>query len=298
MTGLRLGWIGVGNMGLPICRNLLKAGFALTVHDIDARRVAAAVADGARAAGGLTDLVAQSDVVFSMVPNDKVLLTLAAGDDGLAGLLGAGQVFVDLSTVSPASSAVVAEALRTCRAAYLRAPVSGSTTNAVNASLSIYCSGPRSAFDRCLPVLQAIGSRHTYAGEGEEARILKLLINMVVCITPAVVGEALSFGLRSGLQWDAMIDALNLSAAASPLIGYKAEMMKRRDWAPMAAVDLTAKDLDLALDWGRKRHVPMPFSALAQQINSGYQASGDGQLDFFSVVTWPERLTRHDGSGE
>lgn len=290
MTALRLGWIGIGNMGLPICRNLLKAGFALTAYDIDPARVKLIAAGGAAPAADLAGLVAASDIVLSMVPNDKVLLALAAD---LAGLLKPGQIFVDLSTISPATSAQVAEMLAASGAGYLRAPVSGSTANAANASLSIYCSGPKAVFDRCLPALQAIGSRQSHAGEAEEARILKLLINMVVCITPAVVGEALAFGLRSGLQWDAMIDALNQSAAASPLIGYKAEIMKRRDWAAMAPVDLTAKDLDLALDWGRARRVPMPFSALAQQINSGYQASGDGQLDFFSVVTWPERLSNH-----
>ncbi len=287
MTSFRIGWIGTGNMGAPICRNLIAAGHELVVHDIDPARLAELQSAGAAVASDAADLVARADLVFSMVPNDKVLLAVV---EGIAGRLRPGQTFIDMSTVSPATSARVFELLAPSGAAYLRAPVSGSTAGAAAGTLAIYCSGPRAAYDAVLPVFGRIGSRQSHVGLAEEARVLKLLINMIVCITPAVVGEALAFGQRSGLDWTTMIEAIGGSAAASPLIGYKSEMMKRRDWTAMASVDLIAKDLDLALDWGRARRVPMPFTALAQQVNSAFQASGDGNDDFFSVVTWPERL--------
>lgn len=287
MTSFRIGWIGIGNMGAPICRNLIGAGHELVVHDIDPARLAELQGAGAAVASDAADLVARADLVFSMVPNDTVLLAVV---EGIAARLRPGQTFIDMSTVSPATSARVFELLAPSGAAYLRAPVSGSTAGAAAGTLAIYCSGPRAAYDAILPVLGRIGSRQSHVGLAEEARVLKLLINMIVCITPAVVGEALAFGQRSGLDWTTMIEAIGGSAAASPLIGYKSEMMKRRDWTAMASVDLTAKDLDLALDWGRARRVPMPFTALAQQVNSAFQASGDGGDDFFSVVTWPERL--------
>ncbi|MGQ3074468.1 MAG: NAD(P)-dependent oxidoreductase [Ferrovibrionaceae bacterium] len=287
MTSFRIGWIGTGNMGAPICRNLIAAGHELVVHDIDPARLAELRSAGAAVASDAADLVARADLVFSMVPNDKVLLAVV---EDIAGRLRPGQTFIDMSTVSPATSARVFELLAPSGAAYLRAPVSGSTAGAAAGTLAIYCSGPRAAYDAVLPVFGRIGSRQSHVGLAEEARVLKLLINMIVCITPAVVGEALAFGQRSGLDWTTMIEAIGGSAAASPLIGYKSEMMKRRDWTAMASVDLIAKDLDLALDWGRARRVPMPFTALAQQVNSAFQASGDGNDDFFSVVTWPERL--------
>ncbi len=287
MTSIRIGWIGIGNMGAPICRNLIAAGHQLVVHDIDPARLAELQGAGAAVATDAADLVARADLVFSMVPNDKVLLAVV---EGIAARLRPGQTFIDMSTVSPATSARVFELLAPSGAAYLRAPVSGSTAGAAAGTLAIYCSGPRAAYDAVLPVFGRIGSRQSHVGLAEEARVLKLLINMIVCITPAVVGEALAFGQRSGLDWTTMIEAIGGSAAASPLIGYKSEMMKRRDWTAMASVDLIAKDLDLALDWGRARRVPMPFTALAQQVNSAFQASGDGGDDFFSVVTWPERL--------
>lgn len=287
MTSFRIGWIGTGNMGAPICRNLIAAGHELVVYDIDPARLAELQSAGAAVASDAADLVARADLVFSMVPNDKVLLAVV---EGIAGRLRPGQTFIDMSTVSPTTSARVFELLAPSGAAYLRAPVSGSTAGAAAGTLAIYCSGPRAAYDAVLPVFGRIGSRQSHVGLAEEARVLKLLINMIVCITPAVVGEALAFGQRSGLDWTTMIEAIGGSAAASPLIGYKSEMMKRRDWTAMASVDLIAKDLDLALDWGRTRRVPMPFTALAQQVNSAFQASGDGNEDFFSVVTWPERL--------
>ena len=287
MTSFRIGWIGTGNMGAPICRNLIAAGHELVVYDIDPARLAELQSAGAAVASDAADLVARADLVFSMVPNDKVLLAVV---EGIAGRLRPGQTFIDMSTVSPTTSARVFELLAPSGAAYLRAPVSGSTAGAAAGTLAIYCSGPRAAYDAVLPVFGRIGSRQSHVGLAEEARVLKLLINMIVCITPAVVGEALAFGQRSGLDWTTMIEAIGGSAAASPLIGYKSEMMKRRDWTAMASVDLIAKDLDLALDWGRTRRVPMPFTALAQQVNSAFQASGDGNDDFFSVVTWPERL--------
>jgi 3-hydroxyisobutyrate dehydrogenase-like beta-hydroxyacid dehydrogenase len=292
MQRSRLGWIGVGKMGTPLCNNLLKRGFDLSVFDTDSARVAAMTRNGARSCPDAATLAREVDVVFSMVPDDATLLAIVGGDRGIAGAIGPGKIFVDLSTVSPERSAKVAEILRPTGAQYLRSPVSGSTATAAAGTLAIYCSGPLPAFEAVRPALECMGRALTYCGAGEEARVLKLVINMIVCVTPAVVGEALALGVRSGLDWTKMIDAIGQSVAASPVIGYKADMMKRRDWTPMATIDLVAKDLDLALEWGRMQRAPMPLTGLVQQINTAFQASGDGELDFFSILTWPERLAK------
>jgi len=288
----RLGWIGVGKMGTPLCENLLAAGFDLSVVDPDPKRVAAITAKGAKACVDPAALAQEVDVVFSMVPNDTALLAIVGGERGIARTIGAKQIFVDLSTVSPERSARAAELLAPTDAQYLRSPVSGSTANAAAGTLALYCSGPAAAFEAVRPALERMGNKLTYCGPGEEARVLKLVINMIVCMTPAIVGEALSLGARSGLDWSQMIDAIGQSVAASPVVAYKADMMKRRDWTPMATIDLVAKDLDLALEWGRLRHAPMPLTSLVQQFNTAFQAAGDGELDFFSVLTWPERLAK------
>jgi len=286
----RLGWIGVGKMGTPLCANLLEAGFDLSVVDTDPARVAEMVARGAKRCADAAALARNVDVVFSMVPNDAALLSIVAGERGVARTIGPGQVFVDLSTVSPARSGRVAELLASTGAQYLRSPVSGSTANAAAGSLALYCSGPQSALERVRPALERMGNRLTYCGQSEEARVLKLLINMIVCMTPAIVGEALSLGAKSGLDWSQMIDAIGQSVGASPVIGYKADMMKRRDWRPMATIDLVEKDLALALEWGRTKRAPMPLTGMVHQFNAAFQERGDGGLDFFSLLTWPERL--------
>jgi len=292
MQLLRLGWIGVGKMGTPLCTNLLKAGFDLSVVDTDPARVEEMTAMGAKHSPDPAALARSVDVVFSMVPNDEVLLAIVSGERGLARTIGPGQIFVDLSTVSPARSERVAELLAPTGAQYLRSPVSGSTANAAAGSLALYCSGPKETFESVSPALERLGNRLTYCGQGEEARVLKLVINMIVCMTPAIVGEALSLGAKSGLDWSQMIDAIGQSVGASPVLGYKADMMKRRDWTPMATIDLVEKDLDLALEWGRLRGAPMPLTSMVHHFNAAFQERGDGGLDFFSVLTWPERLVK------
>lgn len=287
LTGARIGWAGVGRMGTPLCRRILAAGATLTVADPNAAAVEAMVAAGATAADGVAGLARTADVICSMVPNDVVLMSVAAD---LAPALRPGHILMDLSTVSPDTSALVAELLAPTGVAYLRCPVSGSTATAESGALTIFASGPDEALDRVAPLLATLGKETLRLGNAEEARVIKLLVNMVVAITPAVIGEALAFGSRFGLDWPTMLDAFSRSVVASPLLAYKTEMLKARDWTPTADVDLLSKDLDLALMQGGRAGVPMPFSALTMQINNAFSASGEGGLDFFRVATWPERL--------
>ncbi|TPG45733.1 NAD(P)-dependent oxidoreductase [Roseomonas nepalensis] len=286
----KLGWIGVGRMGTPLCHRLIEAGAALGVADTDPARLAPMAAAGARPAVTAAALAEGADILLSMVPNDLALLSVVTGPGGLAETMRPGQVLIDLSTVSPAASARVAEVMAARGADYLRCPVSGSTSTAAAGALTIFASGPEAALDRCAPLLAVLGRETLRCGAAEEARAVKLMVNMVVALTPAILGEALAFGGRLGLDWSAMVDALSKSVVASPLLAYKAEMLKARDWTPAADVDLVAKDLDLALAVGQREGAPMPLSALARQFAAAYQASGEGGLDFFRVATWPERL--------
>jgi 3-hydroxyisobutyrate dehydrogenase len=290
MTDLRdrtLGWIGAGRMGTPLCRRLLAAGTTLHVTDPDHARVSALAAEGAHPAATAAAVAEQASVTFSMVPNDLALLAVA---QDVARTVRPGQVFVDLSTVSPAASARVAELMAERGADYLRCPVSGSTATAESGALTLFLSGPEAAMDRCAPLLAVLGRETLRCGAAEEARVVKLMVNLVVALTPAVIGEALAFGGRLGLEWDGMLDALSRSVAGSPLLAYKVDMLKARDWTPAADIDLVAKDVDLALSVGQREGAPMPLSALARQFAAAYQASGEGGLDFFRIATWPERL--------
>ncbi len=286
LQGWRLGWIGAGRMGTPLCRRLLAEGAALTVTDADVSRAEALAEEGARLAASIGVLAPEADILLSMVPNDAALL--AVGTEVAAHAYG--KLFIDLSTVSPAGSAQVAALMNEAGITYLRCPVSGSTETAAAGALTLFLSGPEAEMDRCAPLLSVLGKDVLRCGAAEEARVMKLMVNLMVAITPVIMGEALAFGSRLGLGWDAMVDAVVRSVAGSPLLAYKANMLKARDWTPAADIDLVAKDVDLALAAGLKACTPMPLSALARQFAAASQARGEGGQDFFSVATWPERL--------
>lgn len=292
MTKRKLGLIGAGKIGGPMCRNLIKAGYEVCVYDIDQSKLQSLVGAGARPANSLLQAAANSDVIFSSLPNDKTLLKLTNPIDGLLAALSQDKIWIETSTVSPATSAKINDALKPIGTAYLRATVSGSIENAKSGTLSFYVSGPEPAFKSCENLFEVVGSKIIYCGEGEEARVLKLLINMIVITFPALLGEALNFGKKSGLDWKDMIEAIEQSVIASPLLQYKAERLKARDWTAMAPISLTQKDLGIALEWGQKNNVPMLFTSLMQQLNSAFMASDEGEKDFFYAVTWPDRLSK------
>lgn len=295
LEGRRIGWIGVGRMGTPMSRRLLAAGAQLLVCDRDPARVEELVREGALGLSTPAEAARAADMTISMVPDDAALLDVVAGAQGVAGAARPDLVHIDMSTVSPSASGKAAAALAPSGAAYLRCPVSGSTATAASGQLTFFCSGPVEALERCRPVLEALGTRHLHVGAAEEARVAKLLVNLVVAAMPALLGEALAFGTRLGLPREVVVDALGQSVVASPLFAYKAQAMKEQDWTPAASIDLLAKDMDLALGVARDASVPLPIAALVRQFAALMQAKGEGELDFFSLTTWPERML-HDAA--
>ncbi|MEO1192978.1 MAG: NAD(P)-dependent oxidoreductase [Pseudomonadota bacterium] len=284
-----VGWIGVGKMGLPMCGHLLKAGFQVVAFNRAKEKLAPLVGQGATAVDACRD-VAAAPVIISMISNDAALRAVALGDDGVLAAAAAGSVYVDMSTVSPTVSAEVAEAADAKGIAYLRAPVSGGVALAEAAKLTVLMSGPAEAQTRALPVFQVMSAKQIDVGAQEEARVLKLLINMMVGSTAALVAEALTYGRRGGLDWDVMLDALGSSAVASPLLGYKLEPLRARDFTATFSIEQMMKDFDLLLASGHAVHAPLPVAAMVRQLLAAAEAQGDGALDFFATVKTMERM--------
>jgi len=278
-----IGWIGIGNLGGAIVEVLLAAGIDVTVFDVNAERMAALQAHGARKASSPADMAVGVNQIFATIPNDKILAELVGGEAGLARTATSETMFVDLSTVSPQASAKVAAILAPTGASYLRAAVSGSTASVAKGLLTIYASGPRVAFERSLPILRRVSRRQDYVGQAEEARIFKLVINTIVGAIPVLLSEALSLGTRNGLDWSALVDAISSSVVASPLLGYKAEAIKAKDWTPTAQLALGIKDLSLALEAGGENAMPITRLVRDRYIDATEQFYGD--LDFFALVT-------------
>ena len=284
-----LGWIGVGRMGLPIVEHLVRAGFTVLVHDRDASRTdLLKERHGIASTDSPVGLARQSDVILSMVNDDDALRAVALGRHGVCAGLSNGKIYIDLSTVSPTASAEVAAAIPP-GPSFLRAPVSGSVAAAEAGRLTVYCSGPDAAYETSLGILQAFSAQCFHVGDQEEARLLKLLINAIVVSEPVIFGEAIALGLRGGLKRDTILDALDASVVASPLFKYKVDAMRRQDWAPAAALDLAAKDADLAIEAAATLQQPLAVLPVVRRIYAGLQEAGQGDRDFFAISDWPHQ---------
>jgi 3-hydroxyisobutyrate dehydrogenase-like beta-hydroxyacid dehydrogenase len=286
----KIGWIGLGKMGVPMSQNLLKKGYSVTVYNRSKEKTKALADAGAKVADTPKAAASGADVIISMISDDPVLEAVSYGPNGAFEGAKSGAVFIDMSTVSPGASARVAEAGKGKGIRYLRAPVSGSTVLAAAGTLTIFASGPKDAYDECTDILAGMGQKHFHVGTGEEARYLKLVMNMMVGLTSAMAAEALTFGEAGGMNWEQMIDIVNASVVASPLLGYKAQLLKSRNYAPAFTVSQMAKDFDIMIDAGRAKNVPMPVTALVRQFWGAMMAKGKGEQDFFSLVSLLEDL--------
>ena len=285
-----IGFIGLGKMGHPMALNLIKAGHEVIVYNRSKQKTQAHADAGGRVAESIAELSAASDIVITMISDDDALHGVALGDDGVIANMAEGGIFIDMSTVSPAASIKVGDATRQKNIAYLRSPVNGSVVQAAGGILVILCSGPKASFDFIHPLFEIMGDRIFYLGEEEQARYLKLAINTMIGISSSMMGEALAFGEAGGLDWDTMIEVIASSAVGSPVVNYKVEALKNRDFTPAFTARQMAKDFDLALDTAKNNHIPMPITSSVRQHWSAMIGTGRGDQDFFAYVEMLEDM--------
>ena len=276
-----IAWLGLGLIGLPMAARLAAAGWRVTGFDLSRERISLAEGRGIAAASSIEDALAGAAIVFTSLPTETVLIDQSrAFAEGMP----SDAILVETSTVGPVASATVAEALRGHRIAYLRAPISGSVNLAESGGLTTFVSGPKAAFDAAREALSAYSRAQIWLGEGEEARYAKLAINLMVAVTAGMMGETLALAQKGGIGWEAMLDLLGESVVASPLVKYKLDPLRRRDYTPTATGALVLKDLDLIVETARQAGVDVP---LAKEVQSAYRAMAKSQLaaeDFFSLV--------------
>ena len=294
LSGTKIAWIGAGKMGGPMSRRLVGAGAELSVFDPVPANVDAVVAAGARAAISNQAAGGGAEIVVSMIPNDAVLRAITIGDDGIFSSLAPGAIYVDMSTVSPEISGEVAAAASDAGIAYLRAPVSGSTTLAEAGKLTIMVSGDKDAADRCADMFAAMGAQQFYLGAYDQARYLKLVINLLVGTTGAVLSEALSLGRKGGLDWEQMLDVIGVSAVASPYIQYNLEPLKARDFSPLFTTEQMVKDSRLICDAGGNADVPMAIGHAMLKIFEDTIEAGYGEENLTAAIKVLERRSGLD----
>jgi 2-hydroxy-3-oxopropionate reductase len=280
-----IGFIGLGIMGRPMVRNLLKAGYPLVIHNRSHPAVDELGALGAKPAAAPSLVAEQVDVLITMLPNSPDVEAVALGPKGIIEGARPGLIFVDMSTISPIISQKVAKALEPRGVRCLDAPVSGGEKGAIDGTLSIMVGGDRGVFDSVLPILQAMGRTITYLGPLGSGGFTKLANQIIVAINLTALGEALTLAKKAGLDRELTLKALGAGLAGSRCLEQKTPNYLADTYKPGFKVDLHYKDLGLIMEAARALGVPLPATAVVQELFSALRARGRGGLDHSAVIT-------------
>ena len=292
MDKAKLGFIGLGYMGKPMCRNLLEVGYEVTVWNRSRPGIDECVFYGAVEASSAAEVASRSDIVITMVKHGGDVSQVALGPNGLLGGAQPGMALIDMSTISPREARTIAAALRESGVLMLDAPVSGSTVRAVEGTLSIMVGGPTGAFERCLPVLEVLGSSIVHVGEENGAgQGAKLCNQVLVMVNLLATCEALTLAGGLGLDARRVFDAVKSGAGGSWQFENMGARLLVGDLEPGGTVETVQKDLDIMMGAARDLGMTLPGSSLVQQLYNAVEAEGLGKKGHQALVAAYERLT-------
>jgi 3-hydroxyisobutyrate dehydrogenase-like beta-hydroxyacid dehydrogenase len=260
-----LGFVGLGHMGGNMAARFLAAGYTVLGESIDRPDAQDLISQGLDWRDTPREVAQAADVVFTSVPNDDVLESVASGPDGILAGLAEGKIWVDMSTVSPHASREVAERVKTRGAAMLDAPVSGSVPQVQTGTLTIMVGGDEQAYARVEPILRELGTP-TYIGENGQGLVLKLAINISLAVQMLAFAEGLALADRAGIDRKRAVAVMTQSPIGSPMLKARAELVLDLPDDAWFDVSLMHKDIALALDTGRQLGVPLPTAATADQL--------------------------------
>ncbi|HEY7543128.1 MAG TPA: 2-hydroxy-3-oxopropionate reductase [Methylomirabilota bacterium] len=285
-----IGFIGLGIMGRPMARNLLKAGYPLVVHSRSRGPVDEIAKAGAKVASSPRDVAAQCEVLITMLPNSPDVEQVVLGRDGVIEGARAGLVVLDMSTISPLVSQKIGAALAQKSVQMLDAPVSGGEKGAIDGALSIMVGGDRAVFDKALPIFQAMGKTITHLGPLGAGGFTKLANQIIVAVNLTALGEALTLAKKAGLDRELTLTALAGGLAGSKCLDQKKPNYLANSYNPGFKIDLHYKDLGLIMESARALGVPLPATAAVQELFSALRVKGRGGLDHSGVITLLEDL--------
>lgn len=291
----RIGFVGLGIMGKPMVRNLVKAGYELVVHNRSRGAVdeLAAESDAVTAAGSAREVAGQVSIVITMLPDSPDVEDAVFGETGLLEAMGEGHLLIDMSTIAPTTAIEVAQALTERKASALDAPVSGGDKGAIAGTLSIMVGGDAADFDRAKPIFEAVGKTIVHVGAAGAGQIVKACNQVVVALNYAAVSEALVLGAKAGVDPEKIVEVLSGGLAASRVLEMRGPSMIQHQFAPGFRVNLHRKDLGIALATGKEHEVPLPVTALVSQFFDMLAAEGHGELDHSSLLSLFEGFAQH-----
>ena len=288
---MKIGFIGLGIMGKPMSKNLLKAGHELVVCDFNKDAVAEVVAAGAKEGANGAEIAKECDVIITMLPNSPHVRSVALGENGIVEGAHEGTVLIDMSSIDPVESKKIGAELAKKGIEMLDAPVSGGEPKAIDGTLSVMVGGKKELFDKYYDMLMVMAGSVVYVGELGSGNVAKLANQIVVAVNIAAVGEALSFAKKAGTDPELVYQAIRGGLAGSTVLDAKAPMMLSRNFKPGFRIELHIKDLTNALNAAHAIAAPVPLTGQLMEMMQALKADGYEKEDHSSLVKYYEKIS-------
>lgn len=286
-----VGFVGLGIMGRPMLKNLLKAGHTVIAYGRNAEKLEACVKDGAQRGASNSDVGARAEIVVTMLPDGPEVEEVVLGANGILSGAKSGSLIIDMSSINPLVSQKIGDACAAKGVEFLDAPVSGGEPKAIEGTLAIMVGGKEAVFSKAEPVLKCMGSSVTLTGPIGAGNTTKLANQIMVACNIAAMGEALTLATRCGLNPDVVVNAIKGGLAGSAVLNAKGPMLIARNFKPGFRINLHQKDLRNALQTAESNHVCLPITSLVQQMLSSLIADGKGDLDHSAIATFVEQAS-------
>lgn len=288
---MKIGFIGLGIMGRPMAKNLLKAGYDLVVYDFNKDAVADLVSYGASAAESGKELASQVEAVITMVPNSPHVRAAVLGENGVAEGAKPGLVVIDMSSIDPTESKAIGAELAKMGSDMMDCPVSGGEPKAIDGTISVMCGGKKELFDKYYDMLMSMAGSVVYVGELGSGNVAKLANQMIVAINISAVAEALTFAKKAGTDPELVYQAIRGGLAGSTVMDAKAPMMLDGNYKPGFRIELHIKDLTNALNAAHAISSPAPLTAQMMEVMQFLRTEGCDKEDHASIVKYYEKIS-------
>lgn len=289
---MKVGFIGLGIMGKPMSKNLIKAGYSLMVYDHNSASVSEVISAGAETASSPKEIAAQCDVVITMLPNSPHVKEVALGENGLIAGAHAGLTLIDMSSIAPLASREISEALQAKGVGMLDAPVSGGEPKAIDGTLSVMVGGDKALFDKYYDLMKAMAGSVVHTGDIGAGNVTKLANQVIVALNIAAMSEALVLATKAGVNPDLVYQAIRGGLAGSTVLDAKAPMVMERNFKPGFRIDLHIKDLANALDTSHGVGAQLPLTAAVMEMMQALKADGLGTADHSALACYYEKLAK------
>ncbi|HET7480655.1 MAG TPA: 2-hydroxy-3-oxopropionate reductase [Rubrobacteraceae bacterium] len=290
----KIGFIGLGIMGKPMAKNLLEAGYELTVYNRSPEKAEELAGDGATVGGNPKEVAENSDIIITMLPDSPQVNEVVAGENGVLEGIKEGALIVDMSTISPVVTEELAAKVKEKGASMLDAPVSGGDVGAIEGTLSIMVGGDENDFERAKPLFDVMGKTITHVGPTGAGQVAKAANQIVVALTIEAVSEALVLGSKGGVSPEKILDVLGGGLAGNKVMEVKREKFLSHTFDPGFRAELHHKDLGIALAAGREYGVALPVTAIVDQMLLAMRKKGWGGEDHSALLRIIEDLSQHE----